>query len=508
MSAISEKIRTVFPELAILKNEETDRIFAGRNLPSFVKDYIIKRFSDKEGVIDLEAITDYLNTKMCINGGEIRRKLIDGQPVNLTCRFTVESNLKDGQTWFRIAETDLGADAFILPSVLYEHKDDLVDGENWGNITLEYVEPQGRRKGFVNMTAYRPFKPYTIDYTYFLKARAEFTTEEWIDLIIAAMEYDPDSFGEPGTPETIGTKLEFISRLIIFVEPRLNMIELGPKGTGKSFVYSNLSKYVWLLGSGSTTRARMFYNRATKQFGYLKSHDAVLIDEISTFEIGSRDGELQSLLKGYLEAGKASVDGITFQSECGLGLVGNINLSKELKPTGNDYYKTLPGIFRESATLDRFHAFIEGWKLPRLGMANILRGWTLNSEYFSEALHFLRTESAYESIFNQIVKTEEENPDIRDVKAVRRIATAYTKLLFPHVSDLSGLSPEDLDQFKQMYKRYCLEPAVEKRTIIFSYYHQTARFYEPFLQVCRARRRRRWCFLPGYHTSFLQAAGW
>lgn len=82
MSAISEKIRTVFPELAILKNEETDRIFAGRNLPSFVKDYIIKRFSDKEGVIDLEAITDYLNTKMCINGGEIRRKLIDGQPAS------------------------------------------------------------------------------------------------------------------------------------------------------------------------------------------------------------------------------------------------------------------------------------------------------------------------------------------------------------------------------------------------------------------------------------------
>lgn len=291
------------------------------------------------------------------------------------------------------------------------------------------------------------------------------------------MEYDPGSFGEPGTPETIRTKLEFISRLIIFVEPRLNMIELGPKGTGKSFVYSNLSKYVWLLGSGSTTRARMFYNRATKQFGYLKSHDAVLIDEISTFEIGSRDGELQSMLKGYLEAGKASVDGITFQSECGLGLVGNINLSKELKPTGNDYYKTLPGLFRESATLDRFHAFIEGWKLPRLGMANILRGWTLNSEYFSEALHFLRTESAYESIFNQIVKTEEENPDIRDVKAVRRIATAYTKLLFPHVSDLSGLSPEDLDQFKQMYKRYCLEPAVEKRTIIRAQCHMIDKEY-------------------------------
>lgn len=477
MSSISEKIRTVFPELAILKNEETDRVFAGRNLPTFIKDYIIKRFSDKEGVIDLEAITDYLNTKMCIDGGEIRRKLLDGQPVNLTCGFTVESNLKDGQTWFHIAQTELNADSFILPSVLEEHKEDLVNGENWGNITLEYVGPQGRKKGYVNMTAFRPFKPYTIDHTYFLNARAEFTTEEWIDLLISAMGYDPDSFGEPGTVESLYMKLEFISRLIIFVEPRLNIIELGPKSTGKSYVYSNLSKYVWLLGSGSTTRARMFYNRATRQFGYLKKHDAVLIDEITTFEIGSRDGELQSMLKGYLEAGRASVDGITFQSECGLGLVGNINLSKDLKPTGNDYYKALPGTFSESATLDRFHAFIEGWKMPRLGMRNILRGWTLNSEYFSEALHFLRTESAYESIFNQLVSTEEENPDIRDVKAVCRVATAYCKLLFPHVSDLSTLSVEDLDQYKQMYRLYCLEPAVAKRSIIRAQCHMVDKEY-------------------------------
>jgi ATP-dependent Lon protease len=478
MSSISEKIKTVFPSLAVLKNDETNRVFAGRNLPSFIKDYIIQRFSEQDGIINLEGIQEYLETKMSVNGGEIRRMLLDGKPVNITCRFIVESNLKDGQTWFRLAETDLGADAFILPSILEEHKDDLVDGENWGNITLEYVEPQGRRKGFVNMTAFRPFHPYSIDHNYFLNARSEFTTEEWIDLLIAAMQYDPDSMGEPGTAETLQRKLEFISRLLIFVEPRLNIIELGPKGTGKSFVYSNLSKYVWLLGSGSTTRARMFYNRATKQFGYLKSHDAVLIDEISTFETGSRDGELQSMLKGYLEAGKASVDGITFESNCGLGLVGNINLSRDLKPTGNDFYKTLPGIFRESATLDRFHGFIEGWLLPRLGTANIHFGWTLNVEYFSELLHYLRTQTCYEAIFNRLVKTEDGNPDIRDVNAVRKLATAACKLLFPHIRDLDALNPEDLDQFKLMYRVYCLEPAVKRRGIIRAQCHMIDKEYK------------------------------
>ena len=477
MSSISEKIRTVFPDMAVLKNDETTRVFTGRNIPSFIRDYIIQRFSDKDGVLDEEAVKQYLDDKMSINGGEIRRKLLDGEHVNITCRFIVESNLKDGRTCFHLAEADLKADAFILPSILEEHKDDLVDGENWGNITLEYVEPQGKRKGFINMTSFRPFHPYGVKRDPFLQARAEFTTEEWIDLLIAAMQYDPDSFGEPGTAETLQTKLEFISRLLIFVEPRLNIIELGPKGTGKSYVYSNLSKYVWLLGSGSTTRARMFYNRATKQFGYLKSHDAVLIDEISSFETGSRDGELQSMLKVYLEAGKASVDGITFESECGLGLVGNLNLSKAMRPTGNDYYKTLPGLFRESATLDRFHGFIEGWLIPRLGTANIHRGWTLNVEYFSEVLHTFRTDTCYRTIFDRLVKTVDANPDIRDVNAVKNLATANCKLLFPHVRDLDALTPEDLDQYKLMYRVYCLEPAIKRRGIIRTQCHMIDKEY-------------------------------
>lgn len=476
MSSISKKIRETFPDLAIYKSAERDSMFTGRNLPSFVKDYIIKRFSDQSGVTDKEAVADYLQTKMCNDGGAIRRKLLLGEKVNITCRFIVQSDLKSGRTAFEIADVDLQADAFILPSIIESHTDDLIDGENWGNITLEYVEPEGRKRGFVNMVSYRPFKPYSVDFEYFAKAREQYTTEEWMDLLIASMEYNPDSFGSADDSETIMRKLEFISRLLIAVEPRLNMIELGPKGTGKSYLFNNLSKYLWLVGNGGTTRARMFYNRATKQFGFMKTHDAVMIDEVTTFDI--KDDEVRSMLKGYLESGKAAVDGVLFQSECGLGLMGNIALTADMKPVSSDYYRYLPGVFRDSATLDRFHGFLSGWYIPRLGVRNILEGWTLNEEYISEIFHILRFRTEYETIFEDIVSYDLSS-DLRDLKAVKKIATGYMKLLFPHIRDISQLDSEEYDAFMKDYVKYCLVPAIEKRQVIRQQCHHLDKEYKP-----------------------------
>lgn len=475
MCNISKKIKENFPDLAIYKSSERDNLFAGRSLPAFVKDYIIKRFSDNSGVIDNEAVREYLETKMNNDGGSIRQKLLKGEKVNITCRFIVHSDLKAGKTAFDVADVDLQTDAYIMPSIIESHSDDLIDGENWGNITMEYVEPEGRKKGYVNMTSYRPFNPYTVDLDYFLKARANFTTEEWIDVLIASMEYDPDSFGSNDAPNTISRKLEFISRLLIAIEPRLNVIELGPKGTGKSYLFNNLSKHLWLVGNGGTTRAKMFYNRATKQFGFMKTHDAVMIDEVTTFDI--KDDEVRSMLKGYLESGKAAVDGVLFQSECGLGLMGNIALTDSMEPVSSDYYRYLPGVFRDSATLDRFHVFLKGWPMPRLGIGNILRGWTLNAEYISEIFHSLRFRPEYATIFEDLVSYDLSS-DLRDLKAVKKTATAYAKLLFPHVMDVNQLDDGALIRYKEEYAKYCLVPAIEKRQIIREQCHHLDKEYK------------------------------
>lgn len=290
-----------------------------------------------------------------------------------------------------------------------------------------------------------------VDINYLVNARKRFSTEEWIDVLISAMEYDPDGF------DGLTQKLEFLTRLLIFVEPRLNAIELAPKGTGKSYVFGNLSKYGWLVSGGKVTRAKLFWDKQKQQNGIMKNHDFLAFDEIQTIEF-QEPLEIQAALKSYLESGKTTIDNQEFSSECGLMLMGNIPLSQDRQPITNKYFDNLPKEFRESALLDRFHCFIEGWKLPRINTSMIFKGWTLNVEYFSEIIHELRTQNSYAQLYDQLVEIA-PNTDMRDAKAVQRIATAYIKLLFPHWRTLEDV---DINEFEI----YCLNPALDRRGII------------------------------------------
>ncbi|MCM1168671.1 MAG: BREX system Lon protease-like protein BrxL [Bacteroides sp.] len=479
MSYINQKIKDTFPDVSVMKSRENDSLFVGRNLPSFVKDFILRRFSDAEGRADKECICSYLNTKMSDNPADIKSRLISGERVNITTRFIIKTDLGSGRTMFSIPDAQLFADAYIDADLVEKHRKVLVDGEKWGNITLVYQEPQGRRRGYISMVEFKAFEPYRIDPEYFFHARENFTTGEWLDLLISTMEYNPEGF------KTEEQKLELISRLLVFVEPRLNMIELGPKGTGKSYVYNNMSKYAWVVSGGKISRAKLFYNKSTKQYGLMKYYDVVAIDEISTFGFVEPD-EMQSIMKNYLEAGKATVDNVLLQSECGIALMGNIALDSDRHPIDKAYYKTLPEMFRESATLDRFHAFIEGWKLPRLDVGVILQGWALNAEYFSSVLHSLRTAPEYEAIFEAVVEYD-ASCDLRDLKAVRKVATAYCKLVFPHVKSVASMDDRQLSAFKDDYRMYCLEPAVYRRSIIRNQCHLIDREFRPEMPEFRIK---------------------
>ena len=464
MNYISERIKEFFPENAIMKGKLNSSLFTGRNIPSFVRDYLIRRYSDKEGNIDKEELKSYLDAKMPTSFGAIKTKLLAGESVNITTRIKIATDLAKGKTTFSVPDAQINTNAYISPSLIEDSKGAIYDGDIWANITMEYVQPQGRTSGYINMTSFKPFKPYNVDMDYYRQARQNFTTEEWIDLLIAVMEYNPDKF------ENLESKFELISRLLILVEPRLNLIELGPKGTGKSYVYNSFSKHAWILSSGKTSRAQLFYNKATKQYGPMKYYDAVIIDEISTFGF-SDPNEMQSIFKGYLEQGVATVDNVSFLSSCGVQLMGNLPLNNELQPTSNSYWKILPKMFHESATIDRFHGFVEGWKIPRLQADSIIEGWSIDAEYLSTILHQLRTENAYTEMFNVLVE-HDTHCDLRDLKAVSRLASAYHKLLFPHITDLSQIEPEQIEDFKTLYRTYCLEPAVYRRGIIRQQCHQ------------------------------------
>ena len=243
-------------------------------------------------------------------------------------------------------------------------------------VEVDKVDENGK-KNHVEMVEYKPFKPYrSVDMAYLREARKGFTTSEWLDVLLSAMEYDPDGF------DSISQKLEFLTRLLIFVEPRLNVIELAPKGTGKSYVFGNLSKYGWLVSGGKVTRAKLFYDKQKQQNGIIKNHDYTAFDEIQTI-VFQEPSEIQAALKSYLESGKTTIDNTEFSSECGLMLMGNIPLNEQRRPLSYRYFDSLPQNFRESALLDRFHCFIEGWYLPRINKSMIFKGWTINVEYFS-----------------------------------------------------------------------------------------------------------------------------
>jgi ATP-dependent Lon protease len=380
------------------------------------------------------------------------------EAVLLLTRFIISTDIQGGKTRFSIPDAGIKLSEGIIPDYLVnEHKNELVDGEIWGVIRLVYIQPSGREKGHIQMVDYKPFRPYKVSLEYFKECRRRFTTEEWIDVLVSAMEYNPDGF------EGKQQKLEFLSRLLPFVEPRLNLIELAPKGTGKSYVFGNLSKFGWLVSGGKVSRAKLFYDKSKQQPGIMTNYDFVAFDENQTI-IFQDPPEMQAILKAYLEAGKATVDNYEFLSECSMMLMGNIELTNEMLPASEKYFDALPENFQESALLDRFHGFIEGWHLPRLNKSMLLKDWTLNVEYFSEILHMLRVEPEYALLVNKLIHSEEKS-DLRDLKAVQRLATAYTKLLFLHIANVEDMNKDEFFQ-------YCLEPAIRRRGIIKEQCHK------------------------------------
>ncbi len=453
MSTIGDKIKQVFGSAAVYKNPVNYEVFNGRNLPSFVKDYLISTHIAADGSFKREALSQFLDAHIPKNNSAILARLRRGESLTLLTRFVVTTSLAQNKTSFQIPDMGIKASDSLIPDYLIEeYPDDLVDGEKWGVMKIVYIAPIDGERGHVEMVKFKPFRPMQkLDINYIRNCRAQFTLEEWIDVLISAMEYTPTAF------VGLTQKLEFLTRLLPFIEPRLNLIELAPKGTGKSYVFGNLSKFVWLVSGGKVSRAKLVYDKSTKAPGIMRFYDMVAFDEIQTITF-SDNSEMQSFLKNYLEYGRATIDNYEFMSECGLMLLGNIRLSDNNEPLNYKYFDALPEVFKESALLDRFHGMIEGWLLPRVNVDMALQDWTLNVEFFSEVLHQMRTEPVYSHIVDDLVDVP-IGADMRHAKAVKRIATAYLKLLFPHITSIGQM---DLNEFNML----CLQPAIRRRDIV------------------------------------------
>ena len=455
---MNEKLKECFDEMLVYKDLQKTNFFSALSLPSFLRDWLLKMFADDKGNYDVEEMTNfihqYLPRKEEWMG--IKARIVNGrESIKILTKISVFIDIKTQEVSFDLPEFSLShKDTIIEPGVLNIYQDDLIKGsEIWGILELGYRWPDDTVKpkipGKIKLLSFQSFRPYDIDLDYYKDMRAEFTTQEWLDVIIGAIDYNADGYKDEDQ------KLAMIKRLLPFVEKRLNLMELAPKGTGKSYLFGSISKYGTLVDGGKVTRAKMFYDDSRRKPGYIFGNDFVAIDEVKLAKFGDVN-ELRSALQSYMEKGSFNYQGFNGVSDAGVIFLGNI--AQENWDEYQDMFVELPELFRESALVDRIHGFIKGWDIPRMDNTLKISGWALNSEYFCSIMHMLRDDISYRAIVDSIVE-EPEHSDTRDTEAVKRMATAYLKLLFPNVR-----KPEDVNAME--FNKYCLRPAVKMRQII------------------------------------------
>ena len=451
---LRNKIKDVFPDMVVLKNPQRTQFFSNLSLPSYLRDWLIMKFSDEKGDVDVARIDRYIKEYIPSREDfeQIKFRLINGEAVRFLARVRVSVDIKKGNTTFELP--DFGGNragaAGIVENIVAEQWQEtlLKESENWGIIELIWAHGYSTKKatGHIKMIDYQPFCPYVIDLDTYRDGRREFTTEEWIDLLISSADYNPNGY------DNEEQKLYVLRRLIPFVERRVNIMELAPKGTGKSYIYHKISKRGWLISGGTVSRAALIYDNARKQGGLITRFDFVAFDEIQTMKF-DQPGQIQTALKDYMEFGE--VKGFDAKTEADAGIVVLGNIDAERFDINKNMVEKISSVFNESATLDRFHGLIPGWKIPRMNRGLIADGWALNTEYFAEVLHALRYEIRYSNIVESCLDCPSKS-DVRDMTAVKRLCTGLVKLIFPHAETKEDILPDE-------FIKYCLNPALEMR---------------------------------------------
>lgn len=456
---MTDKLRYCFDEMVVYKDLKTSNFLSTLGLPSFLRDWLLKRFADEDGHLDVTEISDFVRTYLPNKEqwvGIKDRIINDNERVKLLTKISVDVSIKTGEISLSLPDFGLANNQTMIDvSTWEEYRGELINGQEvWGIIELGYRPPDENASpkipGKIRLISFANFRPYVTDVDFYKDARNEFTTAEWIDVLLGAIDYNADGY------ENEKQKLAMLTRILPFVEKNLNLIELAPKGTGKSYVFGQVSKYGLLTDGGKVTRAKMFYDLAKRIPGFICGYDFVAVDEVKLVQFGDVN-EMRSIMQGYMERGRFNIGGYEGKSDAGIVFLGNIDQDR-MDVEQNMFYE-LPSLFQESALIDRIHGFIKGWEIPRMNENLKICEWALNSEYFCAILHELRSDLSYRAIVDKIVALPDK-ADTRHTEAIRRIATGYLKLLFPNVRSARDVNRDE-------FLKYCLIPAVHMREIIW-----------------------------------------
>ncbi|MGL6072782.1 MAG: BREX system Lon protease-like protein BrxL [Fimbriiglobus sp.] len=403
-----------------------------QRLPRYVSEYLIAKYVKPETWKDdltkiqakiKELLPDLEQREL------LKEKLLSRAEVTLIDNIEVRVDLKSGQRWARVPV--LADNNVRVAQRLTESYPGLLLGGLWGTAKIKYA-PEENSSAPNELAEFTPFQVGPPDVPGFRAARGQFTSDEWSSLILQSAGYAAGAFPDRRT------RLLLFTRMLPLVERNLNLIELGPRQTGKTFLLRNLSPRVFTVSGGKTTPANLFVNLSTKQVGILGTRKVVVFDEIAhtTFD----GDETISTLKDFMESGQFSRGSLAFASDAGLVFAGNLDVDGNMPhPKYRHLFEPLPEALIDSAFHDRMHGYIPGWEVPKISPASIASGVGFVVDYFGEVLTRMREDS-----FVDAVRGVAMHPGLtrRDQTAVERIGSGLLKILHPD----GKWTPEELTE--------------------------------------------------------------
>ncbi|MBE0507012.1 MAG: BREX system Lon protease-like protein BrxL, partial [Marinospirillum sp.] len=442
MSELDQKINTHFPGMVVRK-DLVKMVKGNAIVPSYVLEYLLGQYcaTNDEPTIQtgIETVKEIL-AKHYVHRNEaglVRSNIKEKGRYKVIDKVTV--SLNDSRDVYEGEFENLGIKKVLVDSGTIKKHPRLLVGGVWCICDIEYdFTEEGQSTPWI-LGSLKPIQLSSLDYDAYIEGRKKFTTEEWMDLLMQSIGLNPDAFGRR-------SKLTQLVRLIPFCERNYNLMELGPKGTGKSHVYSEFSPHGTLVSGGEATLAKLFINNTTGKIGLVGYWDVVAMDEFA----GSSkkpDIKLIDTLKNYM-ANKSFNRGTGPQgAEASMVFIGNTSQNVPYMLKHGHLFMDLPETYRNAdgqAILDRLHWFLPGWEMENLRNQMFSFGFGFVVDYLAEVLRFLRSDDF--SARYQGKWTLSHDLSTRDRDAINKTFSGLMKILFPH-GQASDSEMEELLRF-------------------------------------------------------------
>ena len=426
MPGLDGKATSIFAG-KVVRKDLVRKVKVGANVPVFVLEYLLGKYCATDDSAAIEAGLRVINTTLSENfvrpdeANAVQSKVRDKGKYTLIDKIKVRYLSEDDKHWAEFV--NFGHKFVHVPEQYMRQYDRLLMGGIWAqvNIRHQYDEEAKGKKSPFWIDDLKPIQVASFDLDEYRRCRMEFTTDEWIDLLLRSIGMEPLHFERR-------LKLLFLMRLLPLCEHNYNLVELGPRGTGKSYAYQELSPYTILL-TGPTTVANLFYNMASGKIGLVGMWDAIGFDEVA--DLQKMPKEVVTTLKTYCESGAFARGKESMSGMASIAMFGNTNQPVEVMVRSSHLFVPMPDVIREDmAFLDRIHYYLPGWEVPKMKVEFFTDHYGFVVDYLAEALRELRKHNFTEAIDRFFSLGSHLNA--RDVKAVRKTVSGLIKLVYPH----------------------------------------------------------------------------